>query len=192
MKIIYVIFISHFWSVCFCQGLVDKSNAVSVPYKTINLKNEYSLVYGASSTKRDIRLVGPDVDTIIRVRDIRASDKLLGTVWADFDNYFVLFIGEGERGGVEIYQKQWGRNVIKGMSLDIDTINGIVYYIDTNKNRELGIFDAATGKNELFSAPNTPCLWWFECLTSKKLTATELIIEYAGWNNKRQQKIYTR
>jgi hypothetical protein len=176
-----------------CQnGNVALLSQTSIPYNTINLKKGYQLIFATTDKSQILRLIGPTVDTVLKTINIKASYKNLGTLGADLGDDFAIVYDVSTFPSVEIFNKEKGEIIITGISLDVDTINDRVFYIDLKNQRKLGLFDAKTKNIELFNPIHTHCLWWFECIISKSLTDKDLTIDYVGLNNYKERKIYVR
>jgi len=180
LKIILFLSLSLF---CANSRAQNKSAAedkgIHIPYDTIHLKKGYLLVFEKTDLHRYLRLKGPSVDTIIRQINIKAPESNLGYIDMDHDSYFAL-LGEMAYLGIsmQLFQKATGKKILDGCIIEKDTIQKIVYYAEWDGDRKQCIFHTETMKVEMFPSPKTSCSWWWDCLVSKKITDTELTIEY--------------
>lgn len=186
--------IYHLWALCSAQQINSHSVSPSpIPYDTIFLKKGYRLIFSTTVESRLLRLIGPNVDTVISKMNIKSSEKELGWMKADYDDYFVLYVGYDEEWPwIRIFKKEKGELVLQGRVLDFDTMKNIVLYVDVQNQRKLGLFDINKKQIELFNPPNTPCGFWWQCLYSKSISEKELTLEYAVLNGKREKKVYIR
>ncbi len=194
MKQIALLLFIHLSVICMGQ----KSNAPLsktnyLPYKTIRLSEGYKLTFETNDELRAVRLTGGSIDTILYTRKKNVSERDFGCLMADYTQYFVIYYGSDvDRPWLRIYKKDSGALILTGLNAEIDSINHTFYAVSVDEKKNLCLFDGNSGKLEYFSPPKTPCLWWFECIISKKLTEKDLTIEYATYGNKRETKVYQR
>jgi hypothetical protein len=183
---------------CFANGYsqnktVTSDEGLHVPYDTIHLKNGYLLIKEKNDSHKFLRLKGPTVDTIIQQINNKALERNLGQIAMDHDEYFAL-VGELTHLGLgmQVFLKSTGKRFLDGCIIEKDTIQNIVYFAEWKDDHTQCIFDMETMKIELFSPPKTSCLWWWDCLVSKKITDAELTIEYYVPPNNKVKKTYKR
>lgn len=163
------------------------------PYDTIQLKNDYKLIFSKTESLRVIQLVGPTTDTIIMAESIYSSERAVGWLEADFEDYFVLYFTNDEYNFMlHIFNKQNGKRVLSGTVLGMDTRQRVSYFEDFEKRNMLSLFDFNNGKIERYALPSTPCLHWWYCIKKISLTDKDLTLEYTGSNNASLKKIYNR
>jgi hypothetical protein len=189
MKIVFLILFLLIETICIGQKQ-NKPDSFSgaIPYDTIQLTKGYTLRY---ATKQDInllRLTGPAIDTILYSCNSRSYS---GRLEADFDDYFVLY-WDGIPPGMRIIKKENGSCIVNDVGIDVDTTNKIVYYLNFS-NKHICLFFPTTGRTEEYPQPiNVPCLWWPQCIISKKLDEKNLTLVYAGKKNTKLTRVYPR
>ena len=159
--------------------IATENKGIHIPYDTIFLKKGYILILEKTEFHRYLRLKGPSVDTIINQISIKAPENYLGHIGMDHDSYFALLQEATYLGiSMQLFLKTNGKQFLDGCIIDKDTIQNIVYFAEWKDDQKQCIFQTETMKVEVFPPPKTSCRWWWDCLVSKKITDTELTIEY--------------
>lgn len=162
-----------------------------VPYDTVYLKGGDRLTYETTDLTRQIRYISEKKDTLIRSLNIKSPIINLGRLAGDFDQYVIL-VSDNTVPGIFAYHKPDGKPVFRGVNIDVDTVHGLIYYIDREREDQLALFHTQDGTTEYFEATVAPCHHWYECITGKTLNENELILEYFGPDNVRMKKVYPR
>jgi hypothetical protein len=160
--------------------------------KSIKLKNNYTLAFrhhdsinlvAIEQGKSSIELAEGEADT---------SETLesLGHLYADFDSTFALAAHvDATPIKVYIYSKRTGGILMYGATpFYLDTVKGLLMYEGAyGKYGKLFLFNATTGKAEIFDAPvyDTPC-FCCSCWKVADINDKEVKIEYV---NKKQEKV---
>jgi len=162
-------------------------------YKTIELKNDYKLIYTTNKNDRNLWLIGHGKDTVIWSNSIDLEEQYMGWIEADFDKYFVLYSSGGGVSYMNLIDKSQGVNLADGIGIDIDTIHGIICYDDSKVENKLTFFDLKTSTKKSFELPDyISCTQWQNCIKIIDVTYKEISIEYIGHNNKKKIKKYAR
>ena len=179
-------------SVCSAQTI--SSVHAGVPYDTITLKNNYELIFSKTDALRVIQLVGHAKDTIIMAESISSSEKAVGWLEADFDDYFVLYFtyDDDYTFMMHIFNKQNGKRIYTGTVIALDSINEVIFFKDLNMDNTLSLFDFKKDRIEKYMPPASPCLHWWYCIKKIAIADKSFTIEYTGNNNARLKKIYIR
>ncbi len=162
-----------------------------VPYDTVYLKGGDRLIFETTDLTRQIRYKSETADTLIRSLNIKSPIINLGRLAGDFDDYVVL-VSDNYVQGIFAFHKPEGKQVFRGVSIEVDTLHGLIYYIDREREKQLALFNIQNGKTEYFDAVDAPCHHWYECITARKLSEKELVLEYIGPDNVRMKKVYPR
>ena len=164
-----------------------------VPYDTVFLKNETTLIYSATEKSRIIRIINPITDTILRITNIRGGSTFTGKVKADFEECFLLYDDLEGFDEMQIYKKTTGKLLAKGPVVLFDTIKNVLIYADWNKIDLLYLYDFKRSQIEKYFTPSTNCLHYWYCIQVKSVTDTQFTIEYYAYNtNIKTKKTFTR
>jgi hypothetical protein len=166
-----------------------------VPYDSVVLKNNSKLIYYTTDQQRKLRFKGEEIDTIIQTIDIDELEKYMGWLKTDFNNYFVL----NSSGGLGIYEmrlldKRTGKEIIRGIEIENDTINNIIYYQDEALlDNNLTLFNIEKLRKETFTPPaEIHCIQWWQCIDKIVLTDNELALTYFSTPETKRVKKYVR
>ena len=190
MKYVLSFFIGLLWLTSHSQtdSLLDLDKSM-LPYRTLNLKNGYTLLIVTTDEKRILHLTGPGVDTVLKKIDISTNPRHLGHIIGDYDECFIMYFPENE---VQVFNKQSGDVLVKGSFTDKDTNNHVVYFIDHRKDDQLGIIDLKTLEVKWYMPPETSCQKWWVCIRDKFLYENELILEYLALDGRVKKRFYSR
>jgi len=167
------------------------SQEMVIPYDTVYLKGGDRLIFETTDLTRQIRYKSETADTLIRSLNLKSPIINLGRLAGDFDDYVVL-VSDNYVQGIFAFHKPDGKQVFRGVSIEVDTLHGLIYYIDREREKQLTLFNIQNGKTEYFDPVDAPCHHWYECITARQLTEKELMLEYIGPNNVRMKKVYPR
>ena len=162
-----------------------------VPYDTVYLKGGDRLIFETTDLTRQIRYKSETTDTLIRQLNIKSPIINLGRLAGDFDDYVVL-VSDNYVQGIFSFHKPDGKQAFRGVSIEVDTLHGLIYYIDREREKQLALFTVKNGRTEYFDPVDAPCHHWYECITARHLGEKELMLEYIGPNNVRMKKVYPR
>jgi len=193
MKIILLLFFIGISGTC-TLAQTKKTPVIQpgVPYDTVQLKNETKLIYSSSDEHRVIRMISPDIDTVINTISIKYPKSSMGWLKADYDSYFVLYNGQAGFNYMRIFSKQNGKMIASGNVIEFDTINNIICYENGHSRDLLNLFNFKTSKFEKYITPTVPCLHWWYCIRVIEITGVQLILEVTGKNNIKSKSVYTR
>lgn len=177
------------------QSDVQKTFDFGTPYDTVDLKGDEQLIYYTTTDKRNLRLTGSKIDTLIWSNEIDELEKFMGWLEADFANYFVLYSSGGN--GVynmRLVDKKNGRTVDEGVGIKNDTTNNKVYFQDNDdQNNNLTMIDLLTLRKETFEPPaQIECIQWWNCIDKIELTDNELTLTYFNTPEIKEVRKYAR
>ncbi len=199
MKFGTIVFICFFWNGMSAQDTINPcENGICPAYKII-LKNNYQINIGDTiNNRRTIRLIGPEIDTILRSVKVNISSATLGWLVADYQEFFVLntnYSGnypKPEPLSVYIYQKSTGALLANGPLVAYKKSENALLFIKYDQQENLGLFDTNTMKIDFFSPVETLCEIWWHCIKNTYITEKDMTIDYRDWNNNTKRKIYVR
>jgi hypothetical protein len=173
------------------------SNHVDKTYKSVKLKNGYTLAYKRYDSINYLCLIkdGKETEVSEHESDTTMPLDVLGYTYADFGNTFVLATHlEANPIKIEIIDKSTGGTIMYGATpFYTDSIKKIMMFEGTyRRGGKLILYNFNTGKSELYIAPReTPCFCCF-CWKVLSLTDAEIKIEFLNMKYEKVVKVYTR
>jgi hypothetical protein len=189
----YLLGISFLMLCITCMGI----NHRDTTYKSSKLKDGYTLAYKKHDSINYLCLIkdGKETEVSEHESDSNLSLDVLGYVYADFENTFVIATHiDANPIKIEVIDKGTGGTIMYGASpFYTDTVKNLMMFEGSyRRGGKLILYDFNTGKSELFLAPKeTPCFCCF-CWKLISLADNEIQIEYLDMNYKKAIIKYAR
>lgn len=165
-------------------------------YASYNLKNGYHLSIESSGKDSNAIVLEKDGKrTIVDEAETKLGLDALGSLYADFENYFVTASQTGVIPiKLEIVNKELGGVISWGQSpFYTDTAGGIILYDGySSKSGNIILYNFKEGKRELYPAPtDTHCFCCF-CWKLISISTSQFTIEYVNLKNENVKRTYKR